>query len=799
MKWAGLAIVLAAASQGCRGGAAQNARPPAESPVEAAPSTAGAIADAGGAEAAGDRVDQGVPRLTAVLDDPRLAAARAFDQAHDGSGAAREVDLVRASATLEPAQRCAWSYLAGRLHLAAGEANEAAAAFDGALPCAIAPYAYLRQAQALVRLGRYDDALARARAVDEGIALRDEARLAVADAYAGKGDRASAVPIWRGLLAVNPSCLRWADVSLLLANALLDGVDGPPDTRAQEALDLGTRVLVEAPWVDEKADVAALRVRAAASMGRQAQALSVDERARQAQAWLDFKKPKRAAEVAESVIEAIAAGDKKHSDAACKAATIRARAVPHGKSEEAASAWGVAMARCEGQDALANALYQAGKASSSARHPAEARSRFERVEKLFPDHRLADDARYKTALLAYDQGDEATYLSLLSSIPDAYPEGDMKGEALFRVALAALAKRDLDAARSALDRSLPMVEPGSAAEARATYFRARVAQLAGESDDARARYQAIVTDQPLTYYMLLAYGRLRAIDEAAALSTMQSAAAREPPGRFFTRDHPELATPAFARFVALLEVGEIDAARREAAAAGWMADGADSEVLWAIAWLYDQAGAPELGHAFGRGRLLDYRAHWPAGRWRLPWQAAYPRPWDAIVVRESEAAGIPQPLTWAIMREESDFDPEAKSPANALGLMQLMSATARQLIRGTPFAADETSLHRPDVSIALGARFLGSLRASFASNPALAIAAYNGGSAAVRRWLGERGTDDFDVFVERIPYDETRGYIKRVLSSEAAYAYLYSPRALDELLALPLRASGAGQEMIAAP
>jgi soluble lytic murein transglycosylase len=149
------------------------------------------------------------------------------------------------------------------------------------------------------------------------------------------------------------------------------------------------------------------------------------------------------------------------------------------------------------------------------------------------------------------------------------------------------------------------------------------------------------------------------------------------------------------------------------------------------------------------------------------------------------------------MREESAFDPDAHSPANAQGLMQLMAPTARLLTRGTGMVIDEATLHRPDVSIALGARYLGNLRVSFAGNPALAIAAYNGGSGAVRRWLTERGADDFDVFVERIPFDETRAYIKRVLSSEAAYAFLYAPKALDELLALPQRASG--QEMIASP
>jgi soluble lytic murein transglycosylase len=76
---------------------------------------------------------------------------------------------------------------------------------------------------------------------------------------------------------------------------------------------------------------------------------------------------------------------------------------------------------------------------------------------------------------------------------------------------------------------------------------------------------------------------------------------------------------------------------------------------------------------------------------------------------------------------------------------------------------------------------LASLRASFPDHPELAIAAYNSGSVPVRRWL-DRGPHDVDLFIERIPFDETRNYVKRVLASEAAYAYLYAPAALDGML-----------------
>jgi soluble lytic murein transglycosylase len=334
---------------------------------------------------------------------------------------------------------------------------------------------------------------------------------------------------------------------------------------------------------------------------------------------------------------------------------------------------------------------------------------------------------------------------------------------------------------------MPTEDRALGSAGRAAYFRARVSQLAGDAADAKTRYAGLLAAQPLSFYMLLALERLRGLDPAAATAALDAARSHEDPPPFLTHEHPELASPAFDRFQRLLEVGELDAARREASAGGLLADGVDPEVLWTVAWSYDQAGAPDLGHAYARGRLVDFRAHWPAGRWLVPWRVAYPRPWADTVTTESKAAGIPAPLTWSIMREESAFNPDAKSGANAYGLMQLLVGSGRQVARGTSFVVDEDSLRRPEVSIALGARMLASMRASFPGNPSLAVAAYNCGSAPVRRWLGERGGDDFDVFVERIPYEETRNYIKRVLTSEAAYATLYAPEALPELYALPER------------
>ena len=91
-------------------------------------------------------------------------------------------------------------------------------------------------------------------------------------------------------------------------------------------------------------------------------------------------------------------------------------------------------------------------------------------------------------------------------------------------------------------------------------------------------------------------------------------------------------------------------------------------------------------------------------------------------------------------------------------------------------------------SIAVKAK---NLRASNASNPHLAIPSYNAGPGAVQRWLAARPTEDFDLWIEQIPFDETRAYIKKVLASQATYAFLYDAGALPALLALPAQVSGA--------
>jgi soluble lytic murein transglycosylase len=572
-----------------------------------------------------------------------------------------------------------------------------------------------------------------------------------------------------------------------IANAVLDGVDGDPATHAREALDLATRVVVEAPKLADVAGAQVARDRAIvvlrASDPKMDDALSPSDRARRAQAWLDAGDPTRAIAEATALVALPAGPD------SCHASIVRAQATAKLRGATA-DAYTDAIARCASDDSLVTALFAGAKASLAAKRTDEALARFAQVEAAFPKHRLADDARLREAMIAQQAGDEARAESLFTSLPDDYPDGDMRGEALFRLALARMTRGDWAGATLPLDRILAIESDDrrSLTAGRAAYFRARASAMMGDTNDAAARYEAVIAKGPLAYAMVQAYGRLVAIDPARARLAIDAAVAHEGTAAgaaLTTADHDELHSPAFDRGRALLEVGEIDSARREMSRA--VSDTTDPEVLWAIAHLYELAGAPDVAQSLVGSRLGEYLAHWPAASWRARWEVAYPRPFGELVERASAASKIPTALTWAIMRQESAFVTDAKSPSDAYGLMQIIVPTARGLIRGTAFGADPESLERPEVSITLGAKLLGQLRASYPDNRALAIAAYNGGGGAVGRWLTARAREDFDLWVEEIPFDETRGYIKRVLANEAAYAFLYTPASLDEVLALPAK------------
>ena len=154
-------------------------------------------------------------------------------------------------------------------------------------------------------------------------------------------------------------------------------------------------------------------------------------------------------------------------------------------------------------------------------------------------------------------------------------------------------------------------------------------------------------------------------------------------------------------------------------------------------------------------------------------QYYYPRPHWAIVQLEALERNINPNFSLAIMREESTFNPQAKSGSGAMGLMQLMPKTAEGIAKSLKISKFHTrDLYKPETNIQFGSYYLGFLSRKFNAHPLWMAAGYNAGPNAAQRWKDRwLGASD-EVILERIPYPETNAYAKRVLRSFFIYSLL---------------------------
>jgi soluble lytic murein transglycosylase len=506
------------------------------------------------------------------------------------------------------------------------------------------------------------------------------------------------------------------------------------------------------------------------------------------EALVEARKEEEALTLAETLDARLKAGPvddaAAHERLACRLALARAKA--HAQKRDRHQAFETIAAgapRCEKYpDLHARALFNAGKYAAADGRYSDAVHWFGRVESEHRGQSLADDARLQAALAYLELGVEARFTDLLRSLPDDYPAGDMTLEGVFRLAVRRIDKGDWSGAASVLQRAVALLggpdadaARGSELSGRERYFEARAELALGQRTAALATLETIVRELPLSYYMLHAYTRLRELaPERAerarreALEHARSEVRPRPP------EHLD-GDPGFSRALELLRVGEIAPAVFELDALGLTRPGAGPELLWSVARLYAAAGAERLAHDVARRRLTDWLLRWPAGDWQEAWRIAFPEPYPKLVEAVVKRMALEKSMVYAIMREESAFDPEAESPADAYGLMQLIVPTARVAAKGTALPHDRRALKRPSVNIELGCRTLARYQAAFPDNALLAVPAYNAGPGKVREWLRARPSADFDLWVELIPFLETRRYTKRVLASRAAYAFLDDP------------------------
>ncbi|MCC7072660.1 MAG: transglycosylase SLT domain-containing protein [Deltaproteobacteria bacterium] len=375
-----------------------------------------------------------------------------------------------------------------------------------------------------------------------------------------------------------------------------------------------------------------------------------------------------------------------------------------------------------------------------------------------------------------------------SALAQQSSDAALKAEALFYDGFARYEAGDLDDARRfyasvALADGSPLL--GSSFEPMARWYLAFTSLLQARPAEALPALAELVTRFPgdkevLKHRYWLARARIDSGDVAAGTAELTALATNEPIEFYGMMARRRLGLPATkGAAIAANAVARL-APRTDAAAA--------ARLLFAFGYDDDartlaRATGTDLA-AVGLCQTIDdslYGYRRGASFVPLPrttngalkktpgWRVSYAAPWPSVVDAAAERAAIPASFLYAIMRTESGFDARAVSVAGARGVIQLLPSAARGAARlaGRP-ESDAERIFEPEVAIELGAALLGAERRELGSL-LLAAAAYNGGAPNVARWLEQFRALELELFIERIPFRETRDYVKRVLAVEAVY------------------------------
>ena len=339
-------------------------------------------------------------------------------------------------------------------------------------------------------------------------------------------------------------------------------------------------------------------------------------------------------------------------------------------------------------------------------------------------------------------------------VVDMYAAADRAGLARMRWGQLHLERGEREAALEVFAAYLEEFPNGRRWE-EASYWGAHAAEALGDTELARRLRARIRNESPLSYYAVLL---------------------TEDGGTTFAPDLPEgppLPVPEWLvgelGVLDLLEEAGLEAAA-DAHVAAMKARAADSEELQ----LRLAAALQEAGRTLDAIRLgLELRRN---GR---PWDLAlvrvvYPFPYRELVTSRARELGLDPYLLAGLIRQESAFVPAIVSPAGAIGLTQVMPATGRQLARSVgPRGFRTEMLETPELNVHLGTRFLSDLFERYDGVVPLVLSAYNAGPTRANRWRRLPEAADPHRFTERIPFAETRGYVKNVTRNRALYRWLH--------------------------
>lgn len=401
----------------------------------------------------------------------------------------------------------------------------------------------------------------------------------------------------------------------------------------------------------------------------------------------------------------------------------------------------------------AEALLLAGRAQYRDGRETRGRETLARaVERMDAKGPIAAEALFVLGDMAHDDGRTSAARDYYQRAAQADPESPRGHEAAVRYGALAYLRGDAAAAASAFAGT-----PGRGERRqRLDYWAALSHRATGDSSAAATLLRAVIEANPLSYYGMRAAERLR-------LPTPQLPAAAEDSETTRLRAQNALVRYDLLTALDLTDAASYELDRTQRQYAGQPA------VLYGLAEALHERG--EHLRAVLIGRALE-RAQEERDARLL--RIINPFPYRELIEREARRNGLDPYFVVALMRQESLFNPEARSGPGAIGLMQVMPRTGRAVARRLGIRNfREAMLTDPAINIRIGTVILADHLRTYDGRVEDVLIAYNAGAGRLGRWRSFPERADRDLFVERIPYQETRDYVRIVQTNAYIYRALY--------------------------
>lgn len=414
------------------------------------------------------------------------------------------------------------------------------------------------------------------------------------------------------------------------------------------------------------------------------------------------------------------------------------------------------------EDLTARGLYWLGKITLASHQEDIGVVALTRLYKTYPDHRLADDALY-TLEHYYEKSGNNLEAQKYATKLISFHQGDMRNEYVFDAAYPFYKKGEYKKAIKIFEQVTSSAPTPDESFPKTLYWQSRAWEKIKSKDalgKASQGYKKIVAEFPFSFYAVLAANRLGTTVKVPGLPSLGGIAPSDDDAALGVVDalnHKDLHDDASAVMdIAIQQHPD------------WESN-------------HEEYITKKFIECHNYRKALDMAAsHFNSGVYGPTmassdpmFSAFYPRAYAQQTTYGYASTHLPRGAIEGIMREESLFQKNVRSWVGATGLMQLMPATAQSLRQKIQNGNILTDLTDPKSNIILGSTYLSDMKSFFSDQMPLAIMAYNAGPGNVKKWLRARPSSDIDEFIEAIPLDETRGYVKRVLRSMQVYGSLY--------------------------